>query len=206
MSDFRKIFDQYQDAFVKLQIDDAKRENLCVFLEFLWEANTALNLVSRKMTPEALVTDHLLDSLIGLPHFPEVGKIADLGTGGGFPAIPLAICFPDTHFYLYEKSPLKRKYLLALEEIAPNITIRGVLDPNGAFEKVDIVTARGFKPIKDILRFTEEHRQRKGRYILYKARRAKIDEELAAAKDFKAKIIKLDPYGDAEERHLVMSV
>lgn len=203
-SPFRDLFKSYQHAFDALAITPEMGENLCVYLEFLWEANQALNLVSRKMTPEALVTDHLLDSLIGLPHFPKVNSIADLGTGGGFPAVPLALCMPETQFFLYEKSPLKCKYLDALQEIAPNLVVRGALDPDGHFEAVDIVTARGFKPIKDILRFTAEHRERGGRYILYKARRAKIDEELAAAKGFKAEIVRLKPYGEAEERHLVL--
>ncbi len=176
---------------------------LAAYLAHLWAANQELNLVSRKLAPDMLVDDHLVDSLLALPHFPRQGTIADLGSGGGFPALPLAICLPDTHFLLFEKSPLKCKFLESCRPFAPNFTVVGALDQSGAFPECQLITARGFKSVREILQWSKAHQARGGAYLLYKARRARIDEELAEAK-VKARIERLPQHGVAEERHLVL--
>lgn len=200
---FSTLLAQYQPALGDLGIDASITEKLVRYLDHLWRRNQDLNLVSRKMSAEALVTDHLLDSLIALPHFPEVATVADLGTGGGFPAVPLALCRPNTQFLLFEKSPLKCNFLRELAQWCTNLDVKGALLPENTFPAVDVVCARGFKSLRQILNFTKAHHQRKGSYILYKARRARIEEELGEVPKVKARIVPLTPYGDAQERHLV---
>lgn len=75
----------------------------------LW--NRKLSLVSAE--GEALVVRHLLDSLSALKHLAELpGKeIADAGSGGGFPGIPLALFLPDRKFFLIERSEKKAVFL-----------------------------------------------------------------------------------------------
>lgn len=82
------------------------------YVELLWNANTELNLFSRKMPLEELVDNHIVDCLLPLKFFPQDLKVAaDFGAGGGLPGVLYAIQFPETKYFLYEKSPKKREFL-----------------------------------------------------------------------------------------------
>ena len=67
------------------------------------EWNSKINVISRKDI-DNLYTHHVLHSLAIAKyiHFAEGTRIMDVGTGGGFPGIPLAILFPDVHFVLLD--------------------------------------------------------------------------------------------------------
>ena len=179
---------------------------LKAYVDLLWQSNEDLNLVSRKMEFHELLDNHVIDSLMTLAHFPKGHKIvADFGSGGGFPAVLYAIQFPEIEFYLFEKSPKKQEFLFKCSRIAPNIHVHGEIPLD--LEDVDLVTARGFKPLDVILDMSRQYYSRKGAYFLLKARRDKIDEELALAKkkfkDVSINIIPLkSPVLDVE-RHLV---
>ena len=80
---------------------------LAEFLAFLLQANAGINLVSRKeAVPEVLVARHLLDALEALPLMPPPGprrlRLVDIGSGGGFPAIPILLARPDLEGMLVE--------------------------------------------------------------------------------------------------------
>lgn len=174
-----------QEIIISLGFDADKIPALKTYMELLWKSNEELNLISRKMTQEELIQNHIIDCLLPLKHFPkDVKKVADLGTGGGLPAIIYAIQFPEIKFDLYEKSPLKQKFLNECKKITPNISV-------GAFvpldmPDVDLVMARGFKPIDVILDMNRDYYGRGGKYFLLKARMEKINEEfLDASKKFK---------------------
>jgi 16S rRNA (guanine527-N7)-methyltransferase len=194
----------YDAALTNLGVDLSQRRGLGRYLDRLWRHNQEINLVSRKMTAEALVTDHLLDSLLGLPHLGTATRIVDLGSGGGFPAIALAICAPNRHFTLIEKSPLKRRFLQSLTDLCANIHISGRLEADDLPEDIDLIIARAFKPLHVILTLTKAYHARGGHYLLYRARRQKIEAELRQAKVGAHRIIELQPFGDAEERHLLL--
>lgn len=74
------------------------------------EWNQKINVISRKDT-EAFEKHHLLHSLAiaKLVEFPDESRILDVGTGGGFPGIPLAILFPEAHFHLIDSIGKKIK-------------------------------------------------------------------------------------------------
>ena len=68
---------------------------------FAW--NARVNVVSRKaLDPAMLVERHYLPSLalLNVPAFPTTGRVIDVGTGGGFPGLPLAVCRPEASFAL----------------------------------------------------------------------------------------------------------
>src|SRR5690554_1185618 len=71
--------------------------------------NSKINVISRKDIDE-LYTRHVLHSLAiaKVQPFAKGASILDVGTGGGFPGIPLAILFPETHFYLIDVIAKKR--------------------------------------------------------------------------------------------------
>ncbi|MAY84039.1 MAG: 16S rRNA (guanine(527)-N(7))-methyltransferase RsmG [Flavobacteriales bacterium] len=81
------------------------------------EWNQRINVISRKDL-ESFNTHHLLHSLgiAKVIHFPKGSKVLDVGTGGGFPGIPLAIFFPDVHFHLIDSIGKKIKVVEAVAE------------------------------------------------------------------------------------------
>ena len=87
-------------------------------LDFLYhDWNEKINVISRKDI-DALYTKHILHSLgiAKIIHFEPGTYILDVGTGGGFPGIPLAILFPETRFYLIDIIAKKIKVVQAVAE------------------------------------------------------------------------------------------
>ncbi|MGE0764293.1 MAG: 16S rRNA (guanine(527)-N(7))-methyltransferase RsmG [Bdellovibrionales bacterium] len=177
------------------------------YIDLLWDANTQLNLISRKMTFEELIDNHLIDCLLPLKYFPKDVKVAaDFGSGGGLPGVVYAIQFPEVRFRLYEKSRLKQEFLNhCKKQVAPNLEVLGEIPPQ--LGQIEIVMSRAFKPIDVLLEMSRSFYQKGGKYFLLKARREKIDEELAAAqkqfKNLKAQITPLTSPVLEVERHLV---
>jgi len=202
MAAFADLLLSWSDKLAGLGVEADALERLSAYLERLWAANRERNLVSRKMCAEVLVREHLMDCLIALPYLPRASVVADLGSGGGLPAIPLAILNPETRFLLYEKSPVKCQFLESLRDLAGNVAIMGRIPDQGLPSEVDLVVARAFKPLNTILSMTRVYHRRGGRYLLYKGRRERCLEEIAAA-GVAAHLQRLEPVGDAEERHLI---
>ncbi len=205
MSEFNQLLEAHQPLLAELKVPQTALAPLATYLDLLWAANLKLNLFSRKQTREDLVDLHLLDSLLGLPFFPEQGTLADLGSGGGFPAIPIALCRPDLKWHLYEKSPLKQKFLRSLLPLCPQLEIVGLLPEKGPKPATTLITARGFKSIDTILSMTKAYYRAGKPYLLYKGRAAKIKEEIEQAGLSQGYELKrLPQVGKVEERYLVL--
>ncbi|MGZ3781029.1 MAG: 16S rRNA (guanine(527)-N(7))-methyltransferase RsmG [Pseudobdellovibrionaceae bacterium] len=181
---------------------------LQAYVDLLWSENEELNLISRKMTYEELIDNHVIDCLLPLKKFPQnIKEAADFGSGGGLPGVIYAIQFPETKFHLYEKSPKKQEFLNKCKDmVAPNIQVHGEIPKE--LKSIDLVTARGFKPIDVILEVSRDYYKSNGKYFLLKARLEKIDEELALArKKFKDLKVLIEPLVSPVlevERHLVL--
>ena len=210
MSD-KNSFDQYFEKRLPIILELGFKEELVPtlkkYIDFLWESNEVLNLISRKMTFEELIDNHIIDCLLPLKHFPSnVKSVADFGTGGGLPAIIYAIQFPEIQFHLFEKSNLKRDFLGRCIRFAKNISFHSEI-PKDLLD-IDIVIARAFKPIDVTLDMSRSYYENGGKYFLLKARKEKIEEEiLLARKQFKylkAEIIPLYSPVLEVERHLVL--
>lgn len=200
-------FEERIPVILQLGFREAVLPKLKAYMDLLWTSNEELNLVSRKMTREELIDNHIIDCLLPLPHFPFAGtkKVADFGAGGGLPGVIYAIQFPEIEFHLYEKSPKKQEFLAKCRTLAPNLFIHGEIPPK--LEGIDLVTARGFKPVDVILEVSRDYYKKGGKYFLLKARREKIDEELTLArkkfKDLKVHIEPLQSPVLEVERHIV---
>jgi len=204
MSEFWDLLQTQSELLAKLEVDETMQKAIASYLDHLWKANRELNLVSRKMTVDELVLDHVFDCLIAFPHLPTYGVAADLGSGGGMPGALLAICRPHQEIHLYEKSPLKCKFLRSCLSFAPNLVVQGPIPQQGDLQ-ADWITARAFKSFRTILQLTGEH-WRKGRpYYLYKGRLEKIEEEInQAPKELDRDILPLTSVGKFKERHLLI--
>ena len=193
--------------FLELGFQQSALSKLQSYIDLLWSENEDLNLISRKMTYADLIDNHVIDCLLALKKFPKHVKIAaDFGSGGGLPGIIYAIQFPNVHFQLFEKSVRKQDFLKKCRSFIRNFEVQGEI-PN-QLTNVDLIIARGFKPLDVILDMSRDHYNSKRRYFLLKARLEKIEEEyLIAHKKFKnleiEKIALKSPVLDVE-RHLIL--
>ncbi len=109
---------------IKIQITESQFNQLSEFIELLKEKNKELNL-TRIADEKEVWIKHVIDSLMVL-NFVDINpemKIVDLGTGGGFPGIPLAILYPETDFLLIDSVEKKIK---AVQEFANKLELKNI--------------------------------------------------------------------------------
>lgn len=135
-----------------LGISEEKHEKLSELSQLVVEWNSRLNLISRKdCNIEVVFGRHVLPSvaLAALPDFPENARIVDVGTGGGFPGVPLAIVYPDSDFLLVDSVGKKLK---AVSEMVSELGLENVDTYHGRAEEIidDPIKARLHKNNYDI--------------------------------------------------------
>jgi 16S rRNA (guanine527-N7)-methyltransferase len=115
--------------------------------------NQKINVISRK-DMDHLYEHHVLHSLAIATQFDFTASdaVMDLGSGGGFPGIPLAICFPDVHFHLVDSIHKKLKVASSIaEEIdLQNITVQHTRAEDIKDKKFDVVVSRAVAPLKNL--------------------------------------------------------
>jgi 16S rRNA (guanine527-N7)-methyltransferase len=135
---------------VRLTSEDAGR--LLTLTEELARWNRSYNLTAIT-SPAAMVTHHLLDSLAVHPDLSGT-RIADVGTGAGFPGLPLALCNPQRHFTLIDSTAKKVRFVAHAIERLGLSNVRAVHARVEALEieiPFDTVLARAFASIPKFL-------------------------------------------------------
>ncbi|WP_298708979.1 16S rRNA (guanine(527)-N(7))-methyltransferase RsmG [Chitinophaga sp.] len=122
------------------------------------EWNEKINVVSRKDI-DSLYEKHVLHSLAiaAVAELPDGYQVVDLGTGGGFPGIPLAIFFPEVKFHLVDSIGKKLKVVEAVAEGLglQNVTVQHTRVEDIKNRKFDLVVSRAVAPLKDLWRWSK---------------------------------------------------
>lgn len=123
------------------------------------EWNAKINVISRKDI-ENLYLHHVLHSIAiaQIINFKPASKILDVGTGGGFPGIPLAILFPECQFVLIDSIGKK---IRVGQEVANAIGLNNItlkhLRIQDEKEKFDFVVSRAVMPLDDLVKLVKKN-------------------------------------------------
>lgn len=140
---FTELSDEQQNQFAQLQ-------------ELYNDWNAKINVVSRKDIDE-LYLRHVLHSLAIAKFiaFNPGSKVLDIGTGGGFPGIPLAILFPKTEFTLCDSIAKK---ISVVQHVAAELKLSNVRTHVGRVEKIqdhfDFIVSRAVAPMQELIQWT----------------------------------------------------
>ena len=174
--------------------DAPKIKKLDNFVKKLLIYNKKHNLIS-KNTEKQIWDRHILDSaqLIKFIDVKSCSGIADLGTGGGFPGIILAIYFQNFNFHvkLYEKSPVKSAFLTDISNIL-GLNCKIVRnDINTVKIDSNYIVCRAFRKLSYILNISRENCVKKHKIIIMKGRNAQEEiNNTSKLKNYKYKLEK----------------
>ncbi len=178
------------------------------YIDIFLAQNAKLNLIS-KNDEKYLWEKHILDSLSIEKFFNTIDitgmRLLDIGTGGGFPAVPVALAYPTLEVFGLDSI---RKKINAIEAIKEELEIKNLHTlcdrAENIKERFDIVTSRAVASLKIISRYALPLLKKDGYFIAYKSR--KVEDEISEAKDvlrkYQAKIVDIITYDlPLEETH-----
>jgi 16S rRNA (guanine527-N7)-methyltransferase len=183
---------------------DAQRRALLAHLDLVDEWNAKFNLTAIR-DREQQITKHVLDSLTVLPWL-QGATVADVGSGAGFPGVPLAIVDPGRRFALIESTGKKCRFL---ETVRDTLELRNVEVIQARAEsykpeaRYDTVVARAVGPLSELVRFAGPLLAAGGHLLAMKGKNP-ADELAGRLNGWKVVAVqRLRVPGLVDERHLV---
>lgn len=178
------------------------------YIELIAKWNSTHNLTSVR-NPESMITRHMLDSLVILPHVSGPG-IVDVGSGAGFPGIPVALARPEWQVTLVESNQKKAAFLLqaVLELELPNISVKqGRVEKIKLENKVDTVVSRAFSSLERFMSLSKhlsENDSDHCRFIAMKGEFPDMELMQLSSEFVVEKIVAVTVPGLKAKRHLVV--
>ncbi|MCQ2217851.1 MAG: 16S rRNA (guanine(527)-N(7))-methyltransferase RsmG [Paludibacteraceae bacterium] len=144
-------------------LTEEQKQQFAALYDLYFDWNSKINVISRKDI-ENLYEHHVLHSLaIGkFINFKDGSNVMDVGTGGGFPGVPLAILFPNVQFHLVDSIGKKIK---VASEISAAIGLKNVTFRHCRVEeekgKFDFIVSRAVMPFGDLVKLCQKNIQAK---------------------------------------------
>ena len=176
----------------KITLDSVQIEKLSQFEEKVVETNEKFNLTNITSEPDFTIK-HIIDSLVGIPYIPQGSKILDIGTGAGFPSMPIAIARPDLKVEAIDSTEKKIGFVnqSAKELGVTNIkamSIRAEEMPKD--NKYDCIVARAVASLQVLLELAMPIINVGGLFIAYKATEDEVKDSANALKILNSKVEK----------------
>jgi 16S rRNA (guanine527-N7)-methyltransferase len=169
-------------AALGLVLDADARAAIDAHVRLLLAWNDAINLTAIT-APEAVALRHVVDSLSVVPLLRRDLAILDLGSGGGFPGLPVAAAVPASRVTLVDAVAKKAAFLEAAVQasgLRGRVSVRAVrAESLAGVARWEVVLARGVGPLSELVELAMPLLAPGGRLIAWK--RGAIDDELAAA-------------------------
>ena len=146
-------------------------EKFAALLTELEKWNRRVNLTAIR-DPDEMITGHLLDSLVARPLLAGT-RVLDVGTGPGFPGLPLAIAEPNRHFTLLDSN---RKKIMFVQHVAGLLGLDNVVAVKGRGEdyapgqRFDTVIARALAALPRLVEIAGHHVREDGVFVALKGR------------------------------------
>ena len=187
-----------------VELDQSQLDILWRYGVMLRERNEHVNLTSI-VSPEGILQLHMLDSLTVARHLGDAQHIIDVGTGGGFPGIPLAVAYPQRQFTLIDGTQKKIRFVA---ESVTALDIRNVAAVAARAESFDggkgfdVVIVRAVGSLVELLQNAGHLVGAQGRLLAMKGRLP--EEEInSVPRGWQGEVFSLHIPGVDAERHLV---
>lgn len=180
MKNIEEVFAKYNMPITKTQKNQFEQ-----YFSMLITANKEFNLTAITEEQDVLIK-HFLDSVLPEKLIPENAKIVDIGSGAGFPALPLKILRPDLDVYMVDSL---NKRVVFLQNVIKDLNLQKA----SAFhsraedfakehrEMFDVAVARAVAPLNTLVEYLLPFVKIGGAAIIYKS--SKLDEEIAVAQN-----------------------
>ena len=193
--EIKEIFNSYN-----INLSNEQEEKFLRYYEFLVQENQKYNLTAIT-SKEDVFCKHFLDSVLPAEEIEKNAKVIDIGSGAGFPAVPLKIVRPDLKFTLVDSLNKRVNFLnqlfykIKLSDIeAVHSRAEDYIKNNR--EKFDISVARAVAPLNTLLEYMVPYLKVGGKCLIYKSQ--KLEEELLQAKTameiLSVKVVKILQY------------
>lgn len=223
--DFKRIMIENLKE-INIYLSDFQLEQFYNYMNILIEWNKFMNLTGIT-DPKEIIIKHFIDSLTVLDKIDRNNTIIDVGTGAGFPGIPIKIASPDTEVVLLDSL---NKRVNFLNEVIKKLQLKGIKTIHGRAEdygrdknyreKYDVAIARAVAPLNILLEYLMPFVRVKGKCLCMKG--ANSEEEISLSKraieklggkliyteeflipntDMKRKIVEIEKIKNTEEKY-----
>lgn len=205
--EIKEIFEKH-----KIVLSEEQERQFLKYYDFLVSENQKYNLTAIT-SKEEVFYKHFLDSVLPESEITENAKIIDIGSGAGFPAVPLKIVRSDLKFTLVDSLNKRVNFLNELFILLNLGDIKAVHARAEDFikenrESYDFAVARAVAPLNTLLEYMVPYLKVGGRCLIYKSQ--KLEEEIVEAKKameiLSVKLVKVLEYelGDASRKILIV--
>ena len=174
---------------INVTIDDQVADVLLHYKDLVLEANKKFNLTAITDDKEFCVK-HIADSLLGVSEIPNGAKLCDIGTGAGFPSMPIAIARDDVKVTALDSTAKKMNFISqSAQELGVNniMTIAGrAEEQKSLMGTFDIVTARAVASLSILLELSIPLLKVGGLFIAYKTDESELASAQSALKTLNA--------------------